>query len=113
MSMQEIFDTVVNHLRSQGCKSEGEFNGKKCCFYRGPNGTRCAAGVLIPDDEYSPKMEHRLVDDLPFFSKYSERERSLIFFLQGVHDLNTPEFWEKRLKEVADQFDLEYLPLES
>lgn len=50
---QETFDTVVDHLRTQGQPSirDGE------CAYRGALGRRCAAGVLISDEDYKPSME--------------------------------------------------------
>ncbi len=50
---QEVFDFVVGKIREQGCKSIGE----DFCAYRGPNGLKCAAGWLIPDEEYTPEME--------------------------------------------------------
>lgn len=46
MTLQEIFDTVVTHLRKQGERAmvvhDAALNG---CAYRGDRGTMCAAGV--------------------------------------------------------------------
>ncbi len=28
------------------------------CLYRGPNGKKCAIGILIPDDKYDPEFEN-------------------------------------------------------
>jgi len=43
---QEEFDIVVKHLETQKQRSS-KGNG---CLYRGPNGTKCAVGILIPDN---------------------------------------------------------------
>jgi hypothetical protein len=51
---QETFDIVYNAILKQGCFSYDLAEG---CLYRGPNGVKCAAGHLIPDDKYDPKME--------------------------------------------------------
>ncbi len=47
-SRQEIFDVVAVHLIEQGVRSYDA--GRDQCLYRGPGGTKCAAGALIPDD---------------------------------------------------------------
>lgn len=49
-----MFDKMLEHLRAQGCRSVDEFDS---CLYRGPNGTKCAVGALIPDEKYSKDME--------------------------------------------------------
>lgn len=53
---QETFNIVYNAILKQGCLS---LDDKGYCLYRGPNGTKCAAGHLIPDDKYDPKMENK------------------------------------------------------
>lgn len=55
-TLQELFNIVSLHLLNQGQKSAHE----TLCMYRGPNGMKCAAGVLIPDNEYNPSMETNL-----------------------------------------------------
>lgn len=58
-SFQEILDTTVPAILKQGCKStEGNaWPGGAKCLYRGPNNTKCAVGVLIPDNKYLEAME--------------------------------------------------------
>ena len=51
MFAQEIFDTVVEHLRRQGHRAYKEEYG---CLYRLENGDKCAVGCLIPDHLYDP-----------------------------------------------------------
>lgn len=53
MTPQEIFDTVARHLFAQGKQSRDSVS----CLYRGPDGTKCAVGVLIPDATYDEDME--------------------------------------------------------
>lgn len=70
MNKQEVFDTVVNHLRQQKSCSTTKFSdvpgfavsvtlteGETICAYRGENNTKCAAGCLIPDEVYGKWME--------------------------------------------------------
>jgi hypothetical protein len=57
MTNQEIFDKVWNwFIRDNNPTSIQE----NFCLYRGPNGAKCAAGILIPDSEYLEGMEPRL-----------------------------------------------------
>jgi hypothetical protein len=73
-SKQEMFDTVWNHfVVNKGPMSAamigdpdmkpGVNNGVKC-YYRGPNGARCAAGLFIDDETYHASMEQTTVDCL-------------------------------------------------
>ncbi|MFN9029662.1 MAG: hypothetical protein ACK54C_01980 [Betaproteobacteria bacterium] len=50
---QDVFDTVLNHLRKQGPATDDRGE----CVYRTAEGKRCAVGVLIPDDMYDPDIE--------------------------------------------------------
>jgi hypothetical protein len=59
MSKQEIFDTVVTHLRKQNTQSGKGGN----CFYR-LGELKCAVGCLISDEDYSPDMEMNAANDL-------------------------------------------------
>lgn len=85
MTPQEIFDTVATHLLTQNRMSHNGIT----CLYRGPNGTKCAAGVLIPEKDYSISMEMREIAaiarrfPLPAFIR---QNLSLISALQRIHD---------------------------
>jgi hypothetical protein len=108
---QTIFDTVVAHLRKQGCKSEDEDG----CMYRTPDGLSCAVGALIPSQAYSPAMENKSIPKLlesgllPLdlqdeFTKHS----ALLIDLQDVHDCSDVSKWELALKATANCFNLRY-----
>lgn len=53
MELQEAFDTVVTHLYTQKKRA---FTSSSC-LYRTPEGLKCAAGCLIPDELYDIEME--------------------------------------------------------
>jgi hypothetical protein len=100
MTPQEIFDTVAVHLMTQGQRSEDEAYEE--CLYRGPDGLKCAAGVLIPDDDYSWGMEGLPVLSHPYFKKrFDAYCVGLIESLQRCHDDIEPVDWLKRLEEIA------------
>ncbi len=135
-SLQEVFDTVVSHLRKQGEKSDQSYMFDEedlsimdhQCLYRTPGNLKCAVGCLIPDDIYSEDMEstfaYKLLRDYPKFSsqfdpslfRYSSSTfypkgdgiESLLGKVQDVHDDNPVSEWEKGFKLVAEEFDLNY-----
>lgn len=107
---QGIFNTVKTHLLTQGVKSIKE---SRVCQYRMPDGRKCAAGVLITDEEYSPVMEGQLFITLLNSGEWRSLERfephrELINELQSVHDNHTPVEWEYALQCVALKFDLTF-----
>lgn len=126
MTNQEIFDKVATHLLTQGKRSETVAGD---CAYRGADGTKCAAGVLIADEFYRPEFEgiaitvDRNGDDL---EPQAERVRQALFksglkewdqlrlvrALQKVHDREEPEDWCAALLVLADHFDLSPAVLE-
>ena len=55
--MQADLNKMYDHLIKQGRKSTGaKWDG---CAYRGDQGTMCAVGCLISDEEYVPEMEYK------------------------------------------------------
>lgn len=116
MTRQQIFDTVVAHLRQQGRRSER--NG--ACAYRGEDGAMCAVGCLIPDKLYDPAMEgaeiyfspkSHIVDQV-LMSAGLYRFKPFLAALQRVHDNFGPNLWESELEALAKQYDLIYTPRE-
>ena len=114
MNKQEIFDTVVEHARKQGCKAIDVKNG---CLYRAPDGKKCFVGALFTDDEYDPGMEQETVSSLivgGFMPKrllFNEDESLCEDFYEGlqcIHDNREPEIWERELEIFADEWDLVY-----
>jgi hypothetical protein len=71
---------------AQGRPSRSEYDGD--CLYRGPDGSKCAAGVLIPDELYNPRFEGTAADQKDVGSILSRlgHDLSLVRDLQVVHD---------------------------
>jgi hypothetical protein len=117
MNPQEIFDTVATHLFTQG-KRAGAFDqhmSKFMCKYRAPDGTKCAAGVLIPDEAYFPGMEGEGISNLcgdPSIKlpPYILANVGLLSALQEAHDLeyswSSTAHMSVELRFVADRFHL-------
>jgi len=111
MTPQEIFDTVAKHLFTQGCRSmELNEDPEAACLYRGPEGRMCAAGVLIPDELYSPDMEYKNIAYLLSqpgspFPEWMKANEPLLQSLQSVHDRThywgSSEDMRRRLRSVA------------
>jgi len=110
MSAQEVFDKVYNHLINQGRASVDEYG---FCRYR-HNGLMCAAGCLIPDEEYSQKLEMMHWTSLGLSNHHLE----LIQTMQSIHDrsnnpnLNFADYVNTKFKELAEVENLNFLERE-
>lgn len=116
ISLQETFDTVIAHLRKQGCAAR--YQGS--CKYREPySEKKCAAGCLIPDDKYDPHYEGMSVKGgdgatTPVGKLIASlgHDIDFVYELQTVHDHTGPKFWEREFKRIADHRGLIYAPPE-
>lgn len=127
MTEQEIFDTVLAHLREQG---EASADSSGVCQYRGPDGTSCAVGCLIPDEMYHPVIEGLGAGDImagaasqegdmvPVLTRIADHlgaeHLPLLEELQAAHDLDLFNRgitdWEGRMRSIAKHFGLAYTP---
>lgn len=102
---QEVFDQVAKHLLKQNSQSFGSCGG---CAYRGVDGTQCAAGCLISDEEYDPIWDkngnqwYTLISE----EKVPKDHGTLICELQRVHDNYEPDLWLRELDKLADNYGL-------
>ena len=113
MDTQAVVDKILTHLWNQGECSRDPFDN--VCAYRGRNGTKCAIGILIPDDIYSPNMEgkgfhtlcrqHNAVANLPEIRAIMQVGE----VLQILHDnlYGIPDF-RKRLRDRAQAWLSDY-----
>lgn len=113
---QTIFNRVVIGLFNQGRQSR---NDSVVCRYRSDNGLKCAVGLLIPDELYTPNFEGNgvriLIDD--YFLEWFP-VRNLITHLQHTHDQSSTDengawnkVWEdcgiaKKLTKTAQYYKL-------
>lgn len=120
---QETFDRVWNHFIRDGApRSVAELAGDvtNMCMYRGPGGSRCAVGLFIPDDEYSPLFEGQPVsyvaERCPSIQKLrkdcgADGRSGLLFLaeLQACHDDPQSvdrQHFEARLRQCARGYEL-------
>lgn len=104
-SAQGVFDQVKAHLLNQ--MEQSKIPTK--CLYRGPEDMKCAAGCLMSDEEYESAFE-RNGDWNALVAKgcVPATHKKLIKSLQIVHDFSNPVFWVDELKQVAEQYNLNY-----
>ena len=113
---QKCFNKVWNHFvvneKPLSFVQEGD---QVTCSYRGPNGAKCAAGVLLAD--YDKSIEKKGVLHIPtqYLFKYAQRANgSLLSRMQQAHDGAAghvlSNFCDQPIKEglavVADEFKL-------
>lgn len=102
MNIQETFNEVKKHLL---CQKKASRNSESRCLFRNADGLKCAIGILIPDEDYDPRLESYLLRDvcktLGFTQPYAFLER-----LQCIHDGYEPENWERELAKCAQDWGL-------
>jgi hypothetical protein len=107
LEAQNIFNTVVNHLRAQNCKSLDKIGRSK---YRGLDNCKCAAGILIDDCLYEEGMEGwnitEIINDNEILSMVFGAHITLINQLQALHDWIEVRQWEAALEKLAQQYNL-------
>ena len=113
---QETFDTVARHLLTQ---RRVALNDQGTCAYRGVDETKCAAGVLIPDEEYLPDFECKAVaiagnfadaprpTDVGRVIQRLGHDLTLVRSLQKIHDSLRVCEWGAALRALADEMDLD------
>lgn len=114
MNGQEVFDTVLKHLRTQSvqCMENSE------CTYRNAEGLKCAIGALIDDEDYHPSMGGGTARELQArYGLLKGVDTEFLSQLQHTHDPN--EHWnedgfsvrgEIYMAEIAGIYGLMYCP---
>ncbi len=110
---QEIFNRVKNHLLTQGVKSTDK-SGDGTCLYRGPNGTKCAIGVLLKDEHWDASKNSASIWDVGHLLEKSlettltMENNEFLADLQEIHDSRMVEDWADALADYADMNGLDY-----
>lgn len=115
-TVQETFDTVVTAVVKQGKPSMiKDDDNLPACQYRGPDGLKCAAGHLIPDGEYSFKMEGSSVSSTITANVLTKNGHNIeiVKELQRCHDDNAESVnfvsdFLKDCRELAAWYALEW-----
>lgn len=110
---QQTFDIVAKHLLTQGRRATN-LDGH-ICMYRAPNGDKCAAGCLIPDEQYVLSLEGQTVYGHTMYDLLRDlgHDITLVKVLQRVHDCGdhgpveeiVPS-WPRLLRELAGRLGL-------
>lgn len=112
---QEVYDFIAHHLLTQGQKAEKKDDGAPSCRYRlvleAPTGDvvlKCAAGCLIPDEDYKSEYDagYNWSSILKAFFPENNHHENLICSLQFVHDSYNVKDWSTQLRLVAEQYNL-------
>lgn len=121
MTKQEIFEKIATHLLTQNKKSMTTFPITKVrdgqiCAYRGDNNTKCAVGLLIPDEIYNENMEKKnvqeLLEEFPLALSHLKLEEDdkrifLLIDMQSIHDNIEPYEWKSSLQKYAVKYNLD------
>ena len=113
LTEQQVFDRVAKHLLTQNKKSGHWVCGTGFgrifdCLYRGPNGLKCAIGVLIPDEKYEPEFEGlgAINKELCAAAGISHIGKDFLGDLQDIHDQHRPSRWAQKLRAFAKKHKL-------
>lgn len=80
---QDVIDSVYAALVAQGAPS---FSSSYTCHYR-HEGLKCAVGICLTDDEYSPDMEGVQVNELgDLLPERLRPHTDTLYQLQMAHD---------------------------
>lgn len=106
MTKQEIFTKVARHLLKQNAQSTKLGMNGLICLYRGPEGRKCAVGVLIPNRLYSKDLEGITSLDAALRSVLLRvgirgPQVNFVHELQVIHDELEPAEWLAALTQVA------------
>lgn len=104
--MNELFNSIANHLITQGRPSIGSFGR---CLYRGADGAKCAVGFLIPDEDYNPEWDKQglgvfSLATMGYLSSVPTAVLPMLNKLQQAHD--DPENHLRNDNDEAIAFDL-------
>ena len=102
---QQVFDYIAHHLLEQ---QEHSLNADGECVYHSEDGLKCAAGCLIPDEDYCEELEDSHWSFLTAVGRVNEAHAEIIARMQSLHDKSAVRLWGQRLKELAQERGLVY-----
>ena len=130
LTNQEILSTIYSEFllkekqKCVGMVTSGQVTDQ-ACMYRDGDGNRCFIGYFIPDHEYSPQLENKMLsrkrERYSFFKLAPETKAKLddgtesrmafLSTLQKIHDRTHMLDWYDQLCMLADKYGLEMKPL--
>lgn len=110
MTDKELVEFIYDKLMIQGRQSVNKFT--RTCMYRGPEGTKCAVGWIIPDDRYNTLFEGKtlfkgaagmssitVVGEFLLTLGYTEKQLILLERIQRKHDTASGLPFRKHIHE--------------
>ena len=103
----QVIDRVESILLTQGCRALKD-SSTHICAYRGKNGTKCAIGHLIPDENYKADMEGEsavtLLAKYPLVlgRKPTDGMVTILTRCQGIHDNYYPKNWRENFRQLRE-----------
>ena len=120
INRQQIYNTVRDHLLSQGQRALEVVGGRNTCRYRTvKNGQilKCAIGCLIDDVYYSELLEGRTIRSesvqgavaasIGVALKEIYAEHSFLGGLQRIHDELPLYLWKQELVNLANRYNIQ------
>jgi len=105
LDKRKALDDTIAYFNENN-RSENE---RGSCFYRGPNGLRCAVARLVTDEMLDKLLENTTPYDYDEFGKDS-------YFLEDLQDLHDgPQYWDstglstlggERAEIIRDKYNL-------
>lgn len=117
MNRREVFEKVKAWPLRPDFKRSVSIS--QMCAYRGTDGNKCAIGLLIPDELYTPEMEghtvRALVKAFPFLrgvlSIENDEDLEFLTKLQITHDVAYQENADEYRKEDLNAIELVHFPV--
>jgi hypothetical protein len=115
---QEAFDVMVSGLIKQG-KPSYDIQTMGCMYDNGA-GQKCAVGMLIPDEVYSPTLEGCGVLSLAYKAGkgnwktkhlLNKMNHDTLFAVQKTHDMSVTFYREEGTEKWIDHIKKEYKAL--
>ena len=105
---QEVFDREWDWFIIQ---NQPFGNGYVSCKFRGTNGSRCAIGLLIPDEDYKESLESTPLNHFAADFGWGVKILPLLVSLMSAHDdcsleLDAKVMLAKRFRNIAIEFCL-------
>lgn len=111
--LQKALNEVYAFLKAQGRRSvRVDEIGKVRCVYRSSDGTKCAAGFFMSDDDYHPIMEGRRASTIPnSHAIFNGLPPDFLDACQNAHDRcdavsSFQETLRSEFRNVASRFNL-------
>lgn len=111
MTTQQIYDTIVNHMRTQG-NPWGAFNKRKWTYVN-PNNPceRCAVGIIssIKLIDCYEGQKYQIAEMFGLIGrKLTSKELEMVLHLQYLFEFIPQYMWEYDFEESAQKYRLTY-----